>query len=300
MSAVAVLALAVFPAGAGADLAVNVTATPVVSARQRTLEVVISIANHGSAKEWFSLGVEPSNFISTVQGSERIEGVQFALSGVPEYSGLTEGYGMVANLLIGCTTQFHMYPKTVHGWWDYMKYFQDLSIAGGATGWIKLNFAVWTKKTWLSLDPRPKIALRRELISKSEPTLDADIPVTLPPVRVNLPVAAEISFRTTPPISPISYTDRLRNVPLGRHLKIRGKIARPLKRRRVIFDYLGPKRRDVTFARAFTARTDARGRFATHWLPPGRGVYQLWARYPKQAGGLAQDRLCPVGFRVNG
>ena len=51
----------------------------------------------------------------------------------------------------------------------------------------------------------------------------------------------------------------------------------------------------------FTVHTNARGRFsAPGWLPGVTGTYQVWARYPRQAGSLLADSTsCPLRFRVH-
>lgn len=46
-------------------------------------------------------------------------------------------------------------------------------------------------------------------------------------------------------------------------------------------------------------RTDARGSFRAVWRLGAPGTYELWARYPRQTGGLTSDRTsCPLRFRA--
>ena len=87
-----------------------------------------------------------------------------------------------------------------------------------------------------------------------------------------------------------------RSVSKGRRVRISGRLLPGQSGRKVIVQAGRDGGRLETVATTTTARG---GRFAATWTPARGGTYDLWARYPRQAGGLQPDTTsCPLTFRV--
>lgn len=85
---------------------------------------------------------------------------------------------------------------------------------------------------------------------------------------------------------------------VGRRMPIRitGRLL-PARRGRTVI--LQSRRAGGRLRTVAKVRTDARGRFRAVWRLGASGTFELWARYPRQAGDLTPDRTsCPLRFRA--
>jgi hypothetical protein len=101
---------------------------------------------------------------------------------------------------------------------------------------------------------------------------------------------------TTTPRATTTAGAAARRIGKRTRIAIAGQMLPAKRDRAIVIEWSHPGGSHHLIARA---RTDGRGRFRVGgWQPPAAGTYELWARYPKQSGGLVADRTsCPLRFK---
>jgi hypothetical protein len=181
----------------------------------------------------------------------------------------------------------------------------DVLLPPNAGTTLAVRYRTGRSRPWVDTDARLTFAVRPALAGTyTAPSPFAAGPTAVTPrtVRTAGPavggrLAAHVVLGSSP-AGTVGPVDRAAKR-IGRRTGVRvtGRVLPAVADRRVVLTWT----RNGGAAHALaTVRTDRRGRFAApRWAPGRSGDYEVWARYPTQAGSLAGDGTsCPVRFRA--
>jgi hypothetical protein len=186
----------------------------------------------------------------------------------------------------------------------------DLALPAGAHSRLAVRYAVGRRGPWTDSDFSVKFALQNQLVG----TYDAASPLFGGPTALTIGssvfatdaipvVAAGVGHKigahlvlTTSPKGTLGDAGPPRVLASGKSVRVSGRLLPAARGKKVELQWAksGGARR---LAKRVT--TTSGGRFSATLRPPGRGVYELWAKYPSQAGTLVSDTTsCPVAYRA--
>ncbi len=310
LAALAAGALAVLPASAAALTlsGTNVGTVPPTNPAHvdaSTTSVIYYLDLHaGPADERFSVRLTPGKFATLGPADEgaAVDGpLQFALDG-PGTIGKVVTDPSFGALCSSRDRAFHGYATgdaTV-----------DVQLPAGANTTLAVRYAVGRRAPWVDTDLQLRFAFGQALVGQ----YDASSPLFGGPTAIGT-VSPITSTRQIPAMASgkgkigahllISASPKgtygedggaARKLKAGAAVRVSGKLEPATAGKRVVLQWGKPGKTLRTAARVKTGKS---GKFSATTRPPGKGEWELWASYPKQAGQLAADTTsCPLRYRV--
>lgn len=181
----------------------------------------------------------------------------------------------------------------------------DIALPANTATTVAVRYATGDWRPWRDGDYRLRFRVQPTMVGTYEPpsplaggpTVTRSITArTSGPKVGSSGLAAHLILSSTPK-GTVRAGRSPRSIKRSTRIRLRGRVVALRSRRTVVLEWSRPTGKLHTIARV---RTDRRGRFTgPRWKPPRTGTYELWARYPKQRGGLAADTTsCPIRFRV--
>ena len=181
----------------------------------------------------------------------------------------------------------------------------DLLLPADSHTTVAVRYRTGRSVPWIDTDARLRFTILPSLIgeyAQPSPFAAGATNTTTQTVRTAGPtvggrLAAHLLLASAPGGTVGSIERAPKRVGRRSPIRLSGKVVPAVRNKKVVLQWArgtGPRH---TLA---TVRTDSRGRFSgPSWRPGTKGSYELWARYPKQAGTLAPDQTsCPLRFRA--
>lgn len=310
LAALAAGALAALPASAAA-LTLSGTAvstvppTNPVRVDATTTSVIYYLDLHaGETDERFSVRLTPGRFATLGPADEgaSVDGpLQFALNG-PGTVGKVVTEPTFGALCSSRDRAFHGYATgaaTV-----------DVYLPAKADTTLAVRYAVGRRAPWTDTDLRLRFAFGQSLVGQYDggsplfggPTAIGSVTTLtethqIPAIASGKnKIGAHLLIKATPAGTYGEDGGAPRKIKTTTTVRVTGRLEPATARKRVLLQWAKPGQALRTAARATTSKT---GRFSAITRPPGKGQWELWASYPKQAGKLAADSTsCPLRYRV--
>lgn len=285
---------------AGADPILDGTLTTPTSLTSSTHEVLYYLDLHaGVQEERFSLRFSPPRFatLGSFDEGQTIDGPRaIALQG-PGTLGQRSTDGSFAAPCSVSGDHRHSYvtgDTTV-----------DVLLPAGSRSTVAVRYRTGRSVPWIDTDARLTFTVLPTLVGDygasspfaAGPTVMANQTMRTAGPRVSGRLAAHL-FLSSAPSGTVGSVDRAaKRVARRSSIRFAGRVVPAVGNKNVVLQWARGGGARHTLA---TVRTDRHGRFeAPSWRPQAAGGYELWARYPKQAGSLEPDQTsCPVRFRV--
>lgn len=256
----------------------------------KELRISLTLTNTGPAQR-FGFRVETPLYQRQLgKGLTVMEGSPLYLPSPPLVTGMTQyKLGRLITALPACSPT----KNAFHGF-EMRNMAFDFDMPAGGIATAEYRFKVESRPS-AGIKLAPRIVLSRNLLDGTTGTLKSDIELNVPQYKFHGKQRAWISMKASPGLNkPVGVgSQRLRQ---DSTLSFRGKVAGARRGSKVILRALGgspSKRRTVAIA-----RTGEAGRFAARWKLRRRGVFEIWASYPRQPGKLAAGYACPLGVTV--
>jgi len=294
------VASVVSAAPAGADPILDGTLSTPTRLTSSTIEVLYYLQLHaGPQEERFSLRLSPPRFatLGSLDEGQTLDGPRaIALQG-PGTIGQRSTDGSFAAPCSTSGDHRHAYATgdtTV-----------DLLLPPGSRTTVAVRYRTGRSAPWFDTNARLTFAVLPALVGEyaasspfaAGPTATARQTLRTAGPAVGGRLAAHLLLASAPGGTVGSIDRAPKRVGRRSPIRLSGKVVPAVRHKKVVLQWArgtGPRH---TLA---IVRTDSRGRFSgPSWRPGAKGSYELWARYPKQAGTLAPDQTsCPVRFRV--
>jgi hypothetical protein len=174
----------------------------------------------------------------------------------------------------------------------------DVTAPPRSSSRLEARFRV-AHRPWKDLDLRLRLTLSPRLISGALGTLQARRTAFSSEPVIDGPFAVHLYFRTNPR-SARGPASRVPTIKGGRRIRIAGGTKPAIAGQTLRIRYARVRRngRLSRLRHTMRVRVRGRGRFRAAWVPPGPGLYELWATYRGHKPGLFGDRTCPRSVRV--
>ena len=181
----------------------------------------------------------------------------------------------------------------------------DLLLPPDGRTTVAVRYRTGRSVPWIDTDTRLTFTVLPSLVGEypatspfaAGPTATASQEMRTAGPTVGGGLAAHLLLNSAPRGTVGSIDRSARQVSRRTPIRLSGRVVPAVRNKKVVLQWARGSGARHTLA---TVRTDRRGQFtAPAWRPGAAGSYELWARYPKQAGGLAPDQTsCPLRFRV--
>ncbi|MDQ8045400.1 MAG: hypothetical protein AAGC46_13130 [Solirubrobacteraceae bacterium] len=188
----------------------------------------------------------------------------------------------------------------------------DLALPAGAHSRFAVRYATGRRAPWIDTDYTLRFKVQPQVLGTypagsplaggptpfvDPQTLFATTPITVAAGTTNATkIGAHLLLKTSP-AGVLGDTKPGRKLARGKAVKVSGSVLPAVAGKKVNLQWA---KGDGTPRTAVTVKTTKAGRFSATVTPPGKGVYGLWATYPKQTGTLAADTTsCPLTYRVS-